>query len=145
MYSLAPVGVSPFGSGCPQADGSLARIGAPHSAQAGQPFTLNLSIVPPNVGALALFGLSNAMNGPTPLPWNLAGYGMPSCSLSRVPGPGHRDHTVQIRPGEGGGVVHGDDPGWPHGRDVLRAVGGGNPAGSPAPAAMTRGLAITIQ
>ena len=127
MYSLAPVGVSAFGSGCPQADGSLARIGAPQSAQAGQPFTLNLSVVPPNVGALALFGLSNAMNGTTPLPWNLASYGMPSCSLFVSLDLVIETFTGEIRPGEGGGVFHGDDPGGPRWRDVVRPVGGGDP------------------
>ena len=102
-------------------------------------------MVPPNVGALALFGLSNAMNGTTPLPWNLASYGMPSCSLLVSLDLVVQTSTVQIRPGEGAASFTATIPAGLTGVTFYAQWAVGNPAGSPAPAAMTRGLAITIQ
>jgi hypothetical protein len=145
MYSLAPVGITTFGSGCPQSNGKLPRIGASHQAQSGQPFTLNLSVVPPNLGALAMFGLSNTMNGTTPLPWNLSGLGLPSCSLLVSMDFLFTMSTTQIRPGEGAASV---TPGIPTGLTGLTFYAQwaiSNPFGAPAPASLSRALAVTIQ
>ena len=53
--------------------------------------------------------------------------------------------TVQIRPGEGAASFTATIPAGLAGVTFYAQWAVGNPAGSPAPAAMTRGLAITIQ
>lgn len=80
-FSLAPIGVTTYGSGCPAGTSGTPRIGVRGEAKVGETIAVNLSRAPAGSRALLVLGLSDTAWGPVPLPLGMAPLGMPGCSL----------------------------------------------------------------
>jgi hypothetical protein len=143
-YSLAPVGVGAFGTGCTLASGLEPRIGVTGSLTPGQPLTVWLSNASPSRPAYFALGASNTAWGTSSLPMDLTPFGFGGCQLfvsvdllvSLV--------TTQIRPGEGVASVGGTVPTLT-GTTFYAQWGVENPPGSPQMGAFSRALSLTIQ
>jgi hypothetical protein len=143
--SSIPVGVIPFGAGCPQSVGTTARIGATRPPSSAQPFGLTLSQLSPGRPVGLIVGLSSTQYLATPLPWDLTTVGVPGCSLLAsidlfltqttgvgTGGSGSAVQTFTIPPGLTGSTYYAQ---W--------AIE--NPLGSATLGSLTRGLSVTIQ
>ncbi len=80
-FSGAPVGVATLGIGCATRAGVIPRIGASFTPEVGKLFAINLSRVEPLSSAQLVLGSSATTWNGTPLPLDLAGFGMPGCTL----------------------------------------------------------------
>jgi hypothetical protein len=81
LYSGAPVGVEPFGSGCGGSLGQPPRIGSTWSPTIGETLEVNLSRTAPGALAALALGLSNTSWQGIPLPLGLGGVGLGGCEL----------------------------------------------------------------
>jgi hypothetical protein len=81
ILSLRPAGVTPLGSGCPDANGIVPRIGVGPGPRLGTQCWINLSDADPALphAALGLGYSSQQWNG-TPLPFSLGFVGLPACT-----------------------------------------------------------------
>ncbi|MGH7151897.1 MAG: integrin alpha, partial [Planctomycetota bacterium] len=80
-FSLAPVGVTVYGTGCPAGGTGIPRIGIRGVPEIGTTTAVNVSKTVPGGRALLVLGLSDTAWGPVPLPLDLGSLGMAGCSL----------------------------------------------------------------
>jgi FG-GAP repeat protein len=147
LYSGAPLGIAVSGSGCGASAAGIPRIAATRSPKVGNTFTINLSRTVPSTPALLLLGLSNAAWWGTPLPFDLAPFGLPGCSLLVSPDFAFGVTTSAFGPGNGRAV-------FPIAIPNASALAGAQfygqwyVADSPpavVPGSMTRAISCTIQ
>ena len=151
MFSLAPQGLSTFGSGCALATGDMPRIGGTTVPKIGQLFTVNLSRVPANRGALLALGFSqyysNSLYGQFWLPVNLTPYGLPGCSLRVALDWLMPTSTFSLGANGGAAAIPLFIPAMPSivGINVYTQWAVAQDPSAPTPLAMTGGLWIIIQ
>ena len=145
MFSLRPVGVEVYGAGCAGALPQVPRIGVRGSPSLGAVVKVNLSKAAPAAPAILFLGLSNSAWGPTPLPLDLAPFGMPGCSLLAAADFAFPFVTYPVPPAPGRASMEWTIPGNPSlvGGQVFCqwiVLGGPGLAGS----ALTRGVRLQV-
>lgn len=144
-YTLRPSGLSVFGNGCPQSNGTVARIATTGSAFPNAAFNVNLSKVPPAATAALVVGLSNTQFGSIPLPWQVDPVLAPGCFLHCSIDWCLPTVTTSATLGVGGAVIVLPVPQGTSGLTFYAQWGIVNPPGAPTLASVTRALAVTIQ
>jgi FG-GAP repeat len=143
--STIPMGISPFGAGCPQSTGTTARIGATRPASSAQTFGLTLSQLPAGRPVGLIVGLSASQYLTASLPWDLTSVGVPGCSLLASIDFFLTQVASPVSGGTGSAVQIFTIPIGLSGSTYYAQWAIENPPGSGSLGSLTRGLSVTIQ
>jgi len=149
-YAGIPAGSAAFGTGCPGSTGvtPLALTGGGAATSAGnKAFRILLTHAKPATFVALQLGLSNTQSGATPLPFNLANFGMPACDELVSSDFLHATMSIAGGPNEGRATFPLPIPPEPalSGLTVYLQWFVSDPGFTILPGVVTNGLQLTVQ